>query len=119
MITYRWLEPEEIETLRPIFEDNGGELPSPQFSQIYGALNDAGKVVGFHVLQLIPHLEPMYIEPDYRAKVNWREFQRGIEAVISGVEYYIFPGNDRVANLCKRGKMEEVQTRAFKKVAGE
>jgi len=119
MITYRWLEPQEVESLRAIFDVNGGELPDPKLSAIYGALNDEGKVVGFHVVQLVPHAEPMYVEPEYRAKVNWREFQRGVESVMQGVEYYIFPSDDRVAKLCKRGGMEEVPMRAFRKVAGK
>ena len=118
MITYRWLTPEEIQTLEPIFIENGGDLPDLKFSAFVGALTDEGQIVGFHALQLVPHAEPMWVDPEFRTKVNWREFQRQIESVLEGGEYYIFPGNERIAKLCKRGGMEEVQLKAFKKSVG-
>lgn len=121
MITYRWLEPQEVEGLRKVFEENGGELPDPRLSAIYGALNDEGRIVGFHCMVLVPHAEPMYIDPEYRAKVSWREFQRGIESIFDaaqGGSYYIFPGDERIAKLCKRGGMEEVPLKAWRKTVG-
>lgn len=121
VITYRWLSPDEAETLRTVFEENGGDMPRPDLSAIYGAFTDEGQLVGFHVLQLVPHAEPMWIHPEWRAKVNWRKFQEGIETLFdkqSGGEYYIFPGDERIAKLCKRGGMEEVPLKAYKKVIG-
>jgi len=63
----------------------------------------------------------MFIEPEYRAKVSWREFQKGIESIFdpeAGGQYFIFPSDDRVAKLCKRGGMKEMPQRAWRKVVG-
>lgn len=118
MINYRWLSPEEAETLKPIFEEYDGDFPNLQLSAFYGAVNDQNEIVGFHVIQLVPHAEPQWVKEEYRGKVNWREFQRGIEEILRGGEYFIFPSNERIAKLCKRGGMEEVPLKAFKKMVG-
>jgi hypothetical protein len=117
-IKYRFLNPDEFERLRPIFDENEGDLPNPMLTAIYAAFNDADEIVGFHCLQLVPHAEPMWIHPDYRAKVNWREFQNGIESLFEKAEggsYYIFPSNERVAKMCKRGGMVEVEMKAYRR----
>ena len=57
----RELTPQEILTLAPIFKDSGTELPPPNISTFIGAVED-GKVIGFLVLQLKLHAEPMWIE---------------------------------------------------------
>jgi hypothetical protein len=116
-IEYRFLSPEEYVLVKEVFEEHEGDLPDPQLSAIYAAF-DGGRVVGFHVLQYVPHAEPMWINPDYRGQVNWREFQRGIESLFSASEggsYYIFPSDERVAKMCKRGGMEEVPFKAWRR----
>lgn len=115
MIKYRWLTPEEAQTLKPIFDENDGAFPSPELSLFCGAINDDEEIIGFHVIQLVPHAEPMWVNPEYRAKVNWREFQKMIEGILQGGDYFIFPGDERIAKLCKRGGMEEVPLKAYKK----
>lgn len=118
MIKYDWLLPSDFHTLEPIFQEYGGDLPDPNLSAIRVARNDEGRIVGFAVLQLIPHLEPMFIEEGYRAKVNWREFQTAIEGLFDkdrGGSYYIFPSDERIAKLCKRGGMVEVETKAWRR----
>lgn len=62
--TFRLLEPSEVQTLAPTFEANGVSLPNLNTSAVVGALRD-GKVVGFLVLQLCLHAEPMWIEPGH------------------------------------------------------
>jgi hypothetical protein len=116
-IEYRFLAPEEYEGLRPVFEENGGDLPSPQLSAIFAAFSE-DKVVGFHVLQYVPHAEPMWVDPEFRGQVNWREFQRGIESLFDkeeGGSYYIFPSDERVAKMCKRGGMTQVELPAWRR----
>ena len=118
MIKYRWLAPNEFSLLVPVFAEYEAELPNPALSAVYGAFNDAQELVGFHVVQLMPHAEPMWIHPNYRAKVNWREFQKGVESLFdkdAGGCYFIFPSDDRVAKLCKRGGMTEIPIKAWKR----
>lgn len=116
-IIYRFLEKEEYGKLEGKFEEYGAKLPDPELSAIYAAF-DEETIVGFHVLQYVPHAEPMWIAEEYRGKVNWRQFQRGIEGLFdrnAGGSYYIFPADERVANLCRRGGMEELPIRAWKR----
>jgi hypothetical protein len=56
---YRPLTTEEIASLRPIFEAQGVGLPSG----IYMGAVEGSRVIGFLVLQLKLHSEPMWIEP--------------------------------------------------------
>ena len=96
-------------------------MPSPNLSAIAAAINDEGKVVGFHVVQLCPHAEPKWTDPEYRGKVSWRELQKLIESLFaSGTpgQYFTFVDNDRMAKLCKRGGMEELPMRIFRKSVG-
>lgn len=114
---YRFLAPEEYEQLRSIFEENDGDLPSPELSAIYAAF-EGERLVGFQVLQYVPHAEPRWVDPEYRGRVNGRTLQEGIEGLFdkeSGGSYYVFPGDERVAKLCRRGGMVEMPIRAWRK----
>lgn len=59
-VEYRLLTPEEIQSCAPIFAEKGNPLPDPAISQFVGAVED-GKVIGFLVLQLKLHAQPMWI----------------------------------------------------------
>lgn len=57
----RELTQDEIKTVEHVFTATGNPLPDPQISTFVGAVKD-GKVVGFLVLQVKLHAEPMWIE---------------------------------------------------------
>ncbi len=117
-ISYRFLDPTEFHLIEPYFIEQEADLPNLALSTVYGAFTDSNELVGFHVLQLVPHAEPMMIHPDYRAKVSWKEFQKGIESLFdkeAGGSYYIFPSDERIAKLCKRGGMKECELKAYRR----
>ncbi len=58
----RELTVEEIQTLAPIFVENGTELPDLRTATFVGAVQDK-VVLGFVVLQAKLHAEPMWIQP--------------------------------------------------------
>jgi len=58
----RVLTPEEIATVEHYFSDAGVNLPSPQESVFVGIVKD-GKVMGFIVIQIRLHAEPLVLEP--------------------------------------------------------
>jgi hypothetical protein len=60
-IEYRPLNPAEIESVRHVFESANSPMPQEGYSTFIGALQD-NKVIGFIVLQLKLHAEPMWIE---------------------------------------------------------
>jgi hypothetical protein len=57
----RELTKEEIATVEHIFTERGHALPNPVQSTFVGAVKD-GKVLGFIVLQVKLHCEPIWIE---------------------------------------------------------
>jgi len=112
---YRFLAPEEFELTRPSMEENGGEVPDPSQSAIAAAF-DGDRLVGYAVLQLIPHLEPVYIAPEARGKVDWRRFQTMLEGLFEASGMYLTTtDNPRVAKMCERAGMEELPYRVFTK----
>jgi hypothetical protein len=60
-IEYRVLTPLEIESVKHVFELSNSPLPDPAVSQFIGAI-EGQKVLGFIMLQLKLHAEPMWIE---------------------------------------------------------
>jgi ribosomal protein S18 acetylase RimI-like enzyme len=72
-ISKRVLPPSEWEfaevssgkTLVEVFLEEGGELPDPRFAEIHVVEID-GEIVGFGVLQLVPHLDPVWVAPSLR-----------------------------------------------------
>lgn len=63
--TVRELSPEERESVRSVFAAQGVEMPDPATSTFVGAVGADGAVLGFLVLQLRLHAEPMWIAPDH------------------------------------------------------
>lgn len=97
---------------------NGGDVPSPNLGIVVGAFTDRDELVGYAVLQYILHLEPVYIEPEYRAKVSWKEFQKSLESVFDkdhGGSYYTLAEDERVGKLCKRAGMVELPMKVYRR----
>ena len=60
----RLLTEVERALLKPDFDEAGVEMPDPRTSQILGAIRN-GEIVGFQVLQLMLHADPMKIKPGH------------------------------------------------------
>lgn len=67
---YRWIDGDELAVLDPIIESRNW-TPLPRERGMAKALiveNDCGEVIGFNVVQLCVHTEPMWVSPQYRGK---------------------------------------------------
>lgn len=69
---YRWIEGttatvEEWDRVEALLAARGWMSLSRDASRILVAEDDDGKLLGFVVLQLIPHVEPLYVIPSMRA----------------------------------------------------
>lgn len=64
-VNFRLLEPHEYVLLEshPFLN---GIIPTPDLSRVTIAETAEGQIVGFHVLTLAPHLEPIWIDPAFR-----------------------------------------------------
>lgn len=100
------LTPDEIATIAPVFADFGAALPDPRTSFIMGALSD-GKVVGFLVVQLSVHAEPMWIEPGHEAVFNSlvHATERTIAERAGECDVYLFAPAGKVARLAQLAGM--------------
>lgn len=116
MIEYRFLTENEYDLVADRIQANGGDPITPAEGLIAAAIED-GHVVGFCVLHWIPNLA-MHIDPEFRGKVKWQEFQRMIERILDHEQkgaYYVFPSDDRVAKLCQRGGMTRLPQPVYRR----
>lgn len=68
-IVYRCIDPSEWARLIPLFNRRGFPLPHPKMSTAAVAEVAEGPMVGAWILQLVPHMEPLVVDPDWQGKV--------------------------------------------------
>lgn len=77
---YRFLSAEEYPILDALFEVQGfGPVPDPKLSAIAVAQDDAGIIKGVLVMQLVPHVEPLWIAEECRGRVSTQKLIHMIE----------------------------------------
>jgi hypothetical protein len=117
-MTYRWLEPEEWDALRPLFEQNGQEarLPSPAVAKAVVAETEEGEIAACLLLQVALHAEPLVIDPRYRGSVRFtRLFDTVNGAAGSGGAYYCFTTDDLTTGMARMAGLTELPYRVFVK----
>ncbi len=65
VITYKWLDKEQLTALDPIMQQRNLPSLNQEVSRVLAAY-DGDKLIGFLVLQLMPHMEPLWVDPKYR-----------------------------------------------------
>ena len=65
MITYRWVEGEELRLIEPVLKARGWASMNGKTCRALCAFEN-GALVGFHVLQLFPHAEPIWVDKAHR-----------------------------------------------------
>lgn len=97
MITYRFLHPNEYERLASTFKGFNSSLPDPSTSHIYAAIDSvSNEIVGFQVIQLQFHLEPIWIKESYRKKLGWRKLFKGCLDLIGNIKSFVSLDNDKM-----------------------
>jgi hypothetical protein len=91
------LDPADWGRLAAIFTENGSELPHPDVAQIAVAERD-GEIIGFAVLQLVAHLEPLYLTE--AARHVWPRLVKTAMDAYSG-PVYAFAPNDQIASMAQ------------------
>lgn len=93
------------EDLIKIFSDNKSLVPYPLNAHIQIAENDDGKIVALAVLQPQYHLEPIWVDPEYRSTPVHKEVVKGVLNIIQsikGLKIFAFSPDDKIARLCVR-----------------
>jgi len=121
MITYRTITgptatEEEWDAIETILARRGWmslcRLTTPA---IVLAEND-GHIIGFFVLQLVPHLEPMYITPKYRGEEIPDELISRMHQVLQAANargWIVVADNPIVEKMCRDHGMIEVDSPVF------
>jgi GNAT superfamily N-acetyltransferase len=111
MIEYRWMEGKEAcEWLNGFLEHKGWTMLNEFTARALCAMEN-GRVVGFYVLQLFPHAEPLYVDPEYRGtgisdKLADLMHEYLKEARARG--YMVIADNPLAAKMCEAHGMKRV-----------
>ena len=105
---HRILPKNEWGKLEKIFQENNTPLPH-ETSQIAVAEHE-GEIVGFLVLQFVPHVEPLWIREDMRGKVSWKKMLSDIVGLFNGNKgsLFAFSPNEKIGNMVKHAGMERM-----------
>lgn len=106
----RLLTEEEIQTLAPVFEQQGAVLPDPSTSFFVGSVDDSGSVCSFLVVQLRVHAEPMWIKPGHEG--TFRSLVHTAESIIAertggGCDVFLFTPAGKIARLAEVAGMRQ------------
>lgn len=65
-VTKRWLSGDELDVLEPIIKARNWMPLNKPLTRAMVAFDADGQIVGFYVLKLLPHVEPLFVDPDWR-----------------------------------------------------
>jgi hypothetical protein len=105
MVEYRILPEAEWPAIADILVEYGGRLPAPG-STVFVAQDDH-TIVGFLVLQYVPHVEPIWIHPDYRGRAHWLRLLHMAEAQLSGGTYFAFTPHKHIEEMAEVAGMSK------------
>lgn len=117
-MTYRLIQPDEWERLRPLFEKHGQRLPpSPETGlPIMAAVaEDAqGEIRGLMIFQPAFHAEPLILDDPYVNFLSlWRTLRQPLEDK-HGLGYYVFTDQDVTDGMAKLGGMQRLPVNVWK-----
>lgn len=128
-IRYRWIDgpaltPEqwkaETETIERVLAARGWMSLNQMTSRVLVAEGESGELIGFFCLQLIPHVEPMFVVPSMRASDvaetladKMLEFMQQAQAR----GWMLCTDNPLVARMAEARGMEQVKAKVFAKVS--
>ena len=121
MVTFRNLEPEEFMVLLPKLREVGWLVP-------YGGgaivAEEEGEIVGFVVIQILPHVEPLWVEKRHRGKKNGAIAKALAERTKAFMEergwpHYLAIGTNAYAEkLCEGIGMTAVEGKLYASLGG-
>lgn len=118
-ITYRWLTgPEACEWLNDTILARGWAELNPNTAMALCAF-DGPKIVGFYVIQLFPHAEPMFVAPEFRGTGLADELADQMQKYLQEVRVrgcMIVADNPVVARMCEKRGMKRVTSPVYLRV---
>lgn len=108
--TERWLPVDEWHKVAGVFAAQQKSLPAPELARIRVA-EEGDRIVGFLVWQLVPHVEPLWIDESYRGRVWWPKLLEAAMAECSSA--YVFAPDAHIAGMAEAMGFEELPWRVF------
>lgn len=102
----RTLEPAEYDRLRDLKAFPGEDwIPSPGRSRVMVVENEAGEIIAFWVVQLVVHVEPIWIKPAARGGILAGLMWRALKALLAREEirpYWALTNQPEVSGYLQR-----------------
>ena len=115
---YRWLEPDELVGIEPLFKARGWVPLNPNGSRVLAAF-DGGRMIGFICLNMIPHVEPLFVETSYRGTGIAETLVREMVSMLYLAEApaaYVIADSPTSAKMAEAFGMARVESPVFRKV---
>jgi hypothetical protein len=113
-VVFGWLPPEEWWRVEGVFKAQGTPMPEPLTgAAILVAVKD-GEIVGFHVRQMLWHVEPLWVAPAEQGTNLWRELSSRMEESfhgLGGTAFYSFCDDEKTAYMLREFGCEEIPGR--------
>ena len=117
-IEYRWLEQSELEVVEPLFKARGWVRLNPEMSRVIAAF-DGDKMIGVCCFQLIPHVEPLFVELPFRGTpvaVNLVQQMVNFLYEVDAPAAYVLADNPVSAKLAELHGMTRVDVPVYRLV---
>lgn len=115
-ITYKWIFGSELESLEPILAERGWSSLNDKTARALVALDSSNTLIGFHVLQLFPHAEPLWVRKDMRGSGLAEELaDRMMEflAQVGARGFMVVADSPAAIQLCEKHGMRKVNSPVY------
>jgi hypothetical protein len=101
-VTFRLLDPATEWQLLP------QPLPMPELALIVGAVTDSGEIVGYAIVQLVPHLEPVVCSDPTVLRGLIRSAEQEICNRFTQALYFSCATSESVEKICEAMHMRRI-----------
>jgi ribosomal protein S18 acetylase RimI-like enzyme len=115
-VTYRWLEMPELMLIDPIINQHNWTPLNEATSRVLVA-EAGGKIVGFIVMQLYPHLEPLWVDKAHRSDGIAENLAAKMMEFLNEVEvrgFQVCADTEFAKRLCEAHGMELVTAPVYR-----
>lgn len=117
-LTYRWLEGEDLKQLEPMLEARGHMSLNNALARALCVFDkdNNDKIIAFHVLQHIPHAEPLYVDKEYRGTGIAEDLADRMVAFLKSCDargFMVVADNPASVKLCEQFGMRRVESPVF------
>lgn len=109
---------EDWDTLRPVFDAEGGRLPDPRRATAAIATDERG-LAGFWTLQQAWHAGPTWVREDHRGARLWKPLNDAVTGLFSGTPagsgYYSFSDSPRMDHIFKSLGYQDLGMKVWKR----